>query len=156
MFSQNKMSDRIQPWKVNEIKAYKNATPQSHAWVGRRTNTYQYSKWESRFCLGLDTAKNPHQIKKASNKSCSKLNFEQKSTQTHMSIFILNKARGLERFLSLKNNYVQKQGSRFSFGFDATKNTHRIEKALNKSCSKLNFVQKSPLVHMSISPPEWS
>ncbi len=38
----------------------KKATPQFLTRVGWRTNTYQYSKWESRFCLVLDAAKNTH------------------------------------------------------------------------------------------------
>ncbi len=40
--------------------------------------------------------------KKALNKSCSKLNFVQKSLQGHKSIFPRSKGRGLERFPSLK------------------------------------------------------
>ncbi len=43
----------------------KKTTSQSHARMGDRTSTYQYSKWESRFCLGLDAAKNTHRIKKS-------------------------------------------------------------------------------------------
>ncbi len=50
------------------------------------------------------------------------------------------------------NYNVQKWESRFSLGLDATKNTHRIKKALNKICSKLNFVQKSQRAHMCIPP----
>ncbi len=42
----------------------KKATLQSFVRVGRHTNTYQYSKWEIRFSLGLDAAKNTHHIKR--------------------------------------------------------------------------------------------
>ncbi len=50
--------------------------------------------------------------------------------------------------------------SRFTLGLNATKSTQvRIMSkiSLNKSCSELNFVQKSQLTHMSISstpPPQ--
>ncbi len=67
--------------------------------------------------------------KKALNKSCSKLNFAQKSPQANMSISSWSEARGLERFPSLKNNNVQKWGNRFSLGLDITKNTHHIKKS---------------------------
>ncbi len=43
----------------------KKATPQSLARVDQPTNMYQYSKWESRFSLGLDAAKNTRRIKKS-------------------------------------------------------------------------------------------
>ncbi len=91
--------------------------------------------------------------KKALNKSSLKLNFVQKTPEAHMSVFPRSGARGFERFPSLQNYYEQKRGSRFSLGLDAAKNTHCIKKKINKSCSKLNFVQKSPRVHMSTSPP---
>ncbi len=40
-----------------------------------------------------------------------------------------------------------------SLGLNATKNTHHMgKKTLNKRCSELNFVQKSPREHMFISP----
>ncbi len=54
---------------------------------------------------------------------------------------------------SYKNYDVQKRGSTFSLGLNAAKNTHSIKNALTKSCSKLNFVQKSPRTHTLISPP---
>ncbi len=47
---------------------------------------YDVLKWQSRFTLGLNAAKNVHYIKNASNKICSKLNFVQKSQSAHMSI----------------------------------------------------------------------
>ncbi len=40
----------------------------------------------------------------------------------------------------------------FHLWVEAAKNTHRIKKVSNKICWELNFVQKSPQVHMSISP----
>ncbi len=42
----------------------------------------------------------------------------------------------------------------YLYGLKAAKNTHQIKKTLNKSCSKLNFVQNSPQAHMSTFP--WS
>ncbi len=43
-----------------------------------------------------------------------------------------------------KNGKVNsvKRESKLSLGLNAAKNTDRIKKASNKSCSKLNFVQK--------------
>ncbi len=43
-------------------------------------------KWESRFTLRLNAAENTDYIKNGSNKSCSELNFLQKSQWAHMSI----------------------------------------------------------------------
>ncbi len=45
---------------------------------------------------------------KASNKSCSKLNFVQKSPRAHMSIFSMSGAWGLQRSVHLKCYSVQK------------------------------------------------
>ncbi len=89
--------------------------------------------------------------KKASKKSCS-LNFAQKSPRVHISASPRSRARGLERFPSLKNKNGENWKSRFSLGPNAAKNRHRIKKASNKSCLSLNFVQKSPGAHISISP----
>ncbi len=94
--------------------------------------------------------------KTASSKSCLKLNFVQKSQRTHMSISPQSGAWGIERFTSLKNNDIQKPESRYSLGLDAAKNTHKAY--LNKSCSKLNFVQKNPRAHIPtfcLPPPRY-
>ncbi len=48
------------------------------------------------FTLGLNTAKNTHCLKKASNKTCSKSNLAQKSLRAHMSISPMSGARGPE------------------------------------------------------------
>ncbi len=56
---------------------------------------YNTLKWENRFTLGLDTAKNTHYIKK----SCRILNFIQKSQQAHMSNSPRSGARGLKDFV---------------------------------------------------------
>ncbi len=53
----------------------KKATLQSLAREGRRTNMYQYSKWESRFCLGLDAAKYTHRIKKSFKSKLCEIEF---------------------------------------------------------------------------------
>ncbi len=55
---------------------------------------------------------------------------------------------------SYKNYNVQKRENRFSLGLNAAKNTHRLKKVLNKSCSKLNFIQKCLRGRMYIS--SWS
>ncbi len=94
--------------------------------------------------------------KKASNKSFSELNFVQKSLQAHMSIYPQSGDRGLERLIWLKYYIALNWRITFNLGLNAAKNTHPIKKASNKSCSELNFVQKSPWAHMSIPPPEWS
>ncbi len=59
--------------------------------------------------------------KKASNKSCLKLNFVQKCPPAHISTPPKSGARWLERFSSLKNNNAQKQESRFSLELDIAK-----------------------------------
>ncbi len=59
-------------------------------------------------------AKNTHQIKKVSNKSCSELDFVQKSPRGHMSIFPQSGARRLERLIWLKYYFVLKRGNTFN------------------------------------------
>ncbi len=44
----------------------------------------------------------------------------------------------------------------FNLALNAGENTYPIKKASNKSCSELNFVQKSPRARMSYLPAEWS
>ncbi len=61
---------------------------------------YNTLKWESRFTLGLNTAKNMHYIKKisknASNESCLELNFIHKNQWAQMSITSRYGARSSE------------------------------------------------------------
>ncbi len=80
------------------------------------------------FNLGLNSAKNTHQVKKASNKSCSKLNFLQKNPGTHMSISPQSGARWLERLICLKYYFVLKRQNIFNLGLNPVKNTHQIRK----------------------------
>ncbi len=61
--------------------------------------SYYVQKREIRFTLGLKVAKNTHNIKKASKKSSSELNFVQKSPQAQMSFSHRSGARGLPTFL---------------------------------------------------------
>ncbi len=70
--------------------------------------------------------------KKSSNKSSSKLNFVQKSSQAHMSIPLHPKsgARGLDRLIWLKYNFALKLQITFSLGLNAAKNTHYIKKSI--------------------------
>ncbi len=77
--------------------------------------------------------------KKDLNKSYSKLNFVQKSLRSHMSIFPQSEARGLERFSSSQIMYKNgKVGP--VWGPTLPKIRVASKKALNKSCTKLNFV----------------
>ncbi len=69
-----------------------------------------------------------------------------------MSISPWSGARGLERLMWLKYNMVQKRQITGNVVRNVVKNTHHMKKASNKSCLELNFVQKSPRVHISISP----
>ncbi len=56
-------------------------------------------KMQITFNLGLNAVKNTHPMKKASNKSCSELNFGQKSLWAHMSISPQSGTRGLKRLI---------------------------------------------------------
>ncbi len=106
-----------------------------------------WSKWGEK---GSTPPKIRISSKKVSNKSCLKLNFVQRSLWEHISIFPRSGGRGLERFPSLKYNNVQEVDS--VCGSMPPKIRISSKKALNKSCSKLNFIQKSSRVHMSIAP----
>ncbi len=61
-------------------------------------------------------------------------------------------ATGLERLIWLKYYIVLKRQISFNLELDPVKNTHYIKKASNKSL-ELNFIHKSLLAHMSVSPP---
>ncbi len=101
--------------------------------------------------MGFKPAENTHYTKKVLNKNSSELNFEQKDPQAHMCISTTSGASGLQRLICLNSYNVQKWET-FTFGLKAAKNTHHTKKkALNKSSSELNFEQKSPQTHMSIS-----
>ncbi len=67
---------------------------------------YNVLKWESRFTIGVSTAKI-----NASNKNCWKLNFLQKTYRAHMSISPRNGARGIEKLLCFKYYNVPLEGS---------------------------------------------
>ncbi len=66
--------------------------------------------------------------KKASNKSCSELNFVQKSAQAHMSFSPWSGARGLERLIWLKYNIALKMENTFTLAMNAPKKMHQIQK----------------------------
>ncbi len=66
----------------------------------------------SRFTQELNAAKITDNNKKASNKSCSELNFLQKSYQAHVSISLRSGIRGLQRLPCLKHFNVLKWESR--------------------------------------------
>ncbi len=90
-------------------------------------------------------------LKKVSSKSCSKLNFVQKSPRAHMSIPPQSGARGLERLIWLLYYMVLKLQITFSLEL-LPKIRMTSKKASNESCSKLNFARKSPRAYMSVSP----
>ncbi len=81
-------------------------SPRSGArWLERliQLKYYFVLKRKNTFNLGLNVAKYTHQIKKASNKSYSELNyFVQKSPRAHMSISPWSGATRLERLPCLK------------------------------------------------------
>ncbi len=86
-------------------------------------------KQESRFILGLNTAKNTVISKTASNKSYWELNFLQKTQWAHVSISPRSGARGLQRLSCFKYNNVLKRKSGFALGFNAAENTSHIKNA---------------------------
>ncbi len=94
-------------------------------------------KWKIRFTIWLNAAKNRHDIKKASNKSCLELNFAQKSLRTHISISPRGGVRGLERLIWLKYYLYWNGKNTFNLELTAAKNTHQIKKVSNKSCFDL-------------------
>ncbi len=81
------------------------------------------------FNSGLNAAKSTHHTKKASNKSCSELNFLQKSPQEYMSISPQSGAWGLERLIWLRYDIVLKWKNTFNLGLNAAKSTHHRKKS---------------------------
>ncbi len=81
------------------------------------------------------------------------IKFLKKSQWTHGSISSNSRAIGLQRLICFKYYIVLKWESRFNFKLNAAKITIISKNCSNKSCSELNFVQKSQWAHMS-PPPE--
>ncbi len=77
-------------------RAHISILPTNHSGArGRKIDTIEILLCtETEFNLGLNTAKNMHQIKKNSNKSCSELNFVPKSPRAHTSISPSSGAQG--------------------------------------------------------------
>ncbi len=91
--------------------------------------------------------------KKASNKSCLKLNFIQKSPGAHMSISPWSGARGLERLASSNYYSEGKQKITFNLGLNAAKNTHGIKKKLQIKVVQNWISYKKVRECMCLSPP---
>ncbi len=81
--------------------------------------------------------------KNTSYKSCSELNFLQKSQLAHISIFPGSGARGLQRLMCLKYyNLLKWKLDQFK-GTMLSKLPIITKNISNKSCLDLNFLQKS-------------
>ncbi len=93
-----------------------------------RRMCFSMKKWESRFTLQLNAAKNTHHIQKSLKKNCLELNFLQKSPRTHMFIISWCGATRLERLIWLKYYILLKEQITFTLGLNAAKNTHHIQK----------------------------
>ncbi len=78
--------------------------------------------------------------KKALNKSHSKLNFVQKSPRMHNSIFPGMELEGLKDFHICKIITYKNEKVDTVWGSTLPKIGIASKKALNESCSKLNFV----------------
>ncbi len=91
--------------------------------------------------------------KKAWNESCSELDFVHK--RMYLSPLGVELVGSKDQYVSDLIMYRNKNlGS--LYGSTLLKIRITWKKAWNKSYSELNFVQKSPRAHMSISPPPWS
>ncbi len=69
-----------------------------------------------------------------------------------MSISLQSRAKGLQRLICFKYYYALKLEIKFTLGLNPAEITDYMKKVSSKSCSKLNFLQKSQWGHMSISP----
>ncbi len=89
--------------------------------------------------------------KNASNKSCSKLSFLQKTLQAHMSISPKSGARG-SKDCHVWNIIMYWNGKVDSlYGSILSKIRITSKNASNKSCSESNFVWRIQRAHMSMS-----
>ncbi len=100
---------------------------------------------------GWTLPKLPIISKNCSNKSIWALHFKQKSQWAHMSISPTSGATGLERLVCFKDYIVLKWKVHSFAGWTPLKLLIISKNASNKNCLKLNFIQKSPQAHMSIS-----
>ncbi len=60
--------------------------------------------------------------------------------------------RGPQRLICFKYYNVLNQEIRFTLGLNAAEITDYMKKSFSKSCSELNFLQRSQWAHMCISP----
>ncbi len=89
--------------------------------------------------------------KNTSNKSCSELNFLQKTQETHMSIVLESRARGLQRLLFLKYYDVLKYENRFVLGLNAVKNSDYVTKCFKQKLFRVKFPTKKRWRRISLS-----
>ncbi len=96
---------------------------------------YNVSKWESRFTLELNAAKNKHYIQKCFKLKLWSLKLATKKSGANMLISMRSGAKG-SKDCPLKYYNVQKWESRFTFGLDAGKNMYVLyqKNASTKSC----------------------
>ncbi len=77
------------------------------------------------------------------NKSCSELNFPQKTQWNHVSISGRSGAKGLQGLPFWKYYNALEWESRFTLGLNVASNTDLIKNFFKLSCSELNFLQKT-------------
>ncbi len=90
--------------------------------------------------------------KKGSNKSCSELNFLQKTLWTHISVSPRSGAKGLQRFPFLISYNVLYGKVGLPQGWMLQTICIISKKGSNKNCWELNFPQKTKWTLISISP----
>ncbi len=93
-------------------------------------------KRQCRFTLKLNTAKNMHYVKSFLNKSCSELNFVQKSQWAHMSVFLSSGARELPKIAVFKLLKCTKMAKYIHF---EAKRCHKYP--LCQKCLQIKIVQ---------------
>ncbi len=76
--------------------------------------SYNVQKLKIRFTLGLNTAKNTHYTKKASNKSCSERNFEQIVSEG-ICLSSQEWSQGLQRSVCLKSYDIHRREIRITW-----------------------------------------
>ncbi len=118
------------------------------------TSMYQYSKWESIFSLWLNAAKNTHRIKKKLKIKVVQNWISYKKVHERICLSPPGMEPGGSKDSHLWKIIMYKNGEVDSvWGSTPPKIRIASKKALNKSCSKLNFIQESPRAQMSIFPP---
>ncbi len=134
MFSMNLSGCHVTCWCVLSYMNKESASSTIYSWIANtgkklKVNKLNITLYEREYFRNSFTLQTIRIISKNTlNKSCSKLNFPQRTQRTHISISFRSGPGGLQRFPFLISYNVLEGGSRFTLGLNAANNMDYIGK----------------------------